>query len=410
MKILIKESQYKVLLEQSVDNTPNVIYGKIVNAVYGIMFPNINGLLDELKLLKSPEQFKQLLSLFKDKKTGYDSFESMIWNKFRLDNNDEFLTLVKILNSKSITVNWYKGNKLGKYKIQSFKFPLQKVPKECSSIYQPLLEKAKNYWIQWLSSPITKKKFLYNWKKVEKNMTSVEVENIFKKYIDSLKLLKLFYYDNKSESDPVLKNANAYVTESNPEKVFVNCSAATNNKNPYATLIHEIQHILYDIKPLNPTVQVASVFTNPNTKLSTIETFFNFKTPNNQSNQSRELDDSQIKYTSSRVGSTPDTLNSLLRRAESAEKTNPGYPCRETEKMSNIIAIRSLFNINSGENITQEMISPYINGKKNDTNVTWILYCWALKGFPDLNVMLNKMNDLAYQNTNQNNNSNTRAV
>lgn len=414
MKILIKESQYKVLLEQSVDNTPNVIYRKIVNAVVGLG-TNINGLLEALKLLKSPEQFKQLLSLFKDKKTGYSSFEKMIWGEFELDNNDDFLTLVKILNTKSITVGWDKYS--GFYYITDIKFPLQQVPKECSSIYPPLLEKAKNYWIQWLSHPVTKKKFLYNWKKVEKNMTSVDVENIFKKYIDSLKLLKLFYYDNNSESSKKLQDSYAYVTPSHPEKVFVNCSS--NDPNPYGNLIHEIQHLLYNIKPLNPAVQVASVFTNPNTKLSTINTFFNFKTLNNQSNQSRELNPSQIMYSSSQIGSTPDALNSLLRRAESEEKRDPGYCCRETEKMSNIIAIRNLFNVNPGQNITKKMLSPYINGEKNDTNVTWVLYCWALNDFQNLNGMLNKMNQLAYQNTkkdtfnplnpikNQNKNSNT---
>ena len=411
MKIIITESQYNLLSEQSVDNTPNVIYGKIVNAVVGLG-TNINGLLEALKLLKSPEQFKQLLSLFKDKKTGYSSFEKMIWGEFELDNNNDFLTLVKILNTKSITVIWNKGNKLGKYIIRSFKFPLQQVPpptpkknyktlqqvpKECSSKWQPHLEKAKNYWIQWLSHPVTKTKFLNNWKKVEKNMTSVDVENIFKKYIDSLKLLKLYYYDNKSESDTKLQGAYAYVTRSHPEKIFVNCSL--NDPEPYGTLIHEIQHLLYNIKPLNPAVQVASVFTNPNTKLSTINTFFNFKTLNNQSNQSRKLNTSQIMYRSFQIGSTPDALNSLLRRAESEEKKDPGYSCRETEKMSNIIAIRNLFNVNPGQDITEKMLSPYINGKKNDTNVTWVLYCWALNDFQNLNGMLNKMNQLAYQNT-----------
>ena len=248
---------------------------------------------------------------------------------------------------------------------------------------------------------------LNNWKKVEKNMTSVEVENIFKKYIDSLKRLKLFYYDNKSESDPILKNANAYVSESNPEKVFVNCSASANNKNPYATLIHEIQHLLYDIKPLNPAVQVANVFVDSNTKLSTINTFFNFEIPY-KINQSPEL--RNIEINSKKVGTTSDSLKSLLRIAKSEEKKNPGYVCRETEKMSNIIAIRNLFNVKPGENITQEMISPYIKGTKKDTNVGWVLYCWALSGFKNLDEMLNKINDLAYQNTNQNNNSNTRTV
>jgi hypothetical protein len=280
-------------------------------------------------------------------------------------------------------------------------------PKECSSKWQSQLEKAKNYWIQWLSNPITKNKFLNNWKKVEKNMTSAKVENIFKKYIDSLKVLKLYYYDNKSESDPLLKDSYAYVNESNPDKIFVNCSK--NDRDPYGTLIHEIQHMLYDIKPLNPEVQIANVFVNSNTKKSTIETFFDFfKTSNQQSNQSMEL--RNIEINSKKVGTTSDTLKSLLRKAKFKENKDPGYVCRETEKMSNIMSVRNLFGVKSGQNITQEMVLPYIKGEKNHTDVSWVLFCWALKGFPDLNGMLNKMNQLAYQKTNQNNNSNTRTV
>ena len=86
------------------------------------------------------------------------------------------------------------------------------------------------------------------------------------------------------------------------------------------------------------------------------------------------------------------------------------------------MSIRSLFGVNPGQNITKEMLLPYIKGNKKDGNVSFILYCWALRGFPDLDGMLNKMNQLAYQNTkkdtfnplnpikNQNKNSNTRTV
>jgi hypothetical protein len=346
--------------------------------------------------------------MFKDRRTGYGSFEEMIKKEYDVLDANDIEKLKTKLNSIGVNFNFvsnYPSMLTNNFLIGE---PYL-APKACSSLYQPLLEKAKNYWIQWLSNPITKKKFLNNWKKVEKNMTSVEVENIFKKYIDSLKRLKLFYYDNKSESDPILKNANAYVSESNPEKVFVNCSASANNKNPYATLIHEIQHLLYDIKPLNPAVQVANVFVDSNTKLSTINTFFDFY-KNQKSNQSKELNPSQINYASTRVGTTNDTLYSLLSRAKYNEKARPGYSCRETEKMSNITTIRNLFNIKPGQNITEKMLLPYIEGTKNDTNVSWILFCWALKGFQDLNGMLNKINQLAYQNTNQNNDSNTRTV
>ena len=75
------------------------------------------------------------------------------------------------------------------------------------------------------------------------------------------------------------------------------------------------------------------------------------------------------------------------------------------EKMSNIMAIRKHFNLKPGGNITKEMLIPYIEGDKNDTNIYWVLSCWALNGFPDINIMLNKINQLAYQDTKQNNNT-----
>jgi hypothetical protein len=405
MKILIKESQYKVLLEQSNSNIQKA-YNEIVAGAKYWMGTDKTKILKSFDYIKNRRDFEKLKSMFKDKRTGYGSFEEMIKKEYDVLDANDIEKLKTKLNSIGVDFNFvsnYPSMLTNNFLIGQ---PYL-APKACSSLYQPLLEKAKNYWIQWLSNPITKKKFLNNWKKVEKNMTSVEVENIFKKYIDSLKRLKLFYYDNKSESDPILKNANAYVSESNPEKVFVNCSASANNKNPYATLIHEIQHLLYDIKPLNPAVQVANVFVDSNTKLSTINTFFNFEIPY-KINQSPEL--RNIEINSKKVGTTSDSLKSLLRIAKSEEKKNPGYVCRETEKMSNIIAIRNLFNVKPGENITQEMISPYIKGTKKDTNVGWVLYCWALSGFKNLDEMLNKINDLAYQNTNQNNNSNTRTV
>ena len=290
---------------------------------------------------------------------------------------------------------------------------LQQVPKECSSKWQPQLEKAKNYWIQWLSSPITKNKFLNNWKKVEKNMTSVEVENIFKKYINSLKVLKLYYFDSKLI--PRSSNAFAFVNRSEPDKIYVNCSK--NDPDPYGTLIHEMQHLLYHIKPLNPEVQIGNVFVNPNTKKSTINTFFNYSNQNINQNSSAnyinpraknyENELNKLRFISTQIGVPFQSLTKLLNKAKSHEKNIPGYSCKETEKMSNITSIRNLFGVKPGQNITKEMLLPYIKDEKRHTDVAWILECWALRGFPDLNGMVNKINQLAYQNTNQNN---TRTV
>jgi hypothetical protein len=228
-----------------------------------------------------------------------------------------------------------------------------------------------------------------------------------------LKVLKLYYYDNKSESDPLLKDSYAYVNESNPDKIFVNCSK--NDRDPYGTLIHEIQHMLYNIKPLNPDVQIGNVFVDSNTKKSTPKTFFDFKENPKQKTffYDKELfnpiEIAKLNSTSNQIGVPSESLQKILRKAKNKEKEKPGYVCRKTEKMSNIMSVRNLFGVKSGQNITKEMVLPYIKGEKKHTDVDWILYCWALSGFSDLNGMLNKINDLAYQKTNQNNSS-TRTV
>jgi hypothetical protein len=415
MKILIKESQYKVLLEQS---NPNIqkAYNEIVDGAKYWMGTDKTKILKAFDYIKNVQDFKTLISMFKDKRTGYGSFEEMINKEYDRQDFKDIIKLRDKLYSIGVNLSFNSGENIvgnplffegvkisyvNKTPIKS----LQLVPKECSSKWQPQLEKAKNYWIQWLSSPITKNKFLNNWKKVEKNMTSAEVGNIFKKYIDSLRVLKLYYFDSKLI--PKESNSYAFVNRSEPDKIFVNCSQ--NDPDPYGTLIHEIQHMLYDIKPLNPEVQIANVFVNSNTKKSTIETFFDFfKTSNQQSNQSMEL--RNIEINSKKIGVPFESLQHILSNSKYHEKRKPGYACRETEKMSNIMSVRNLFGVKSGQNITKEMVLPYIKGEKNHTDVDWILYCWALSGFSDLNGMLNKINDLAYQNANQNNNSNTRTV
>jgi hypothetical protein len=415
MKIIIKESQYKVLLEQS---NPNIqkAYNEIVDGAKYWMGTDKTKILKAFDYIKNVQDFKTLISMFKDKRTGYGSFEEMINKEYDRQDFKDIIKLRDKLYSIGVNLSFNSGENIvgnplflegvkisyvNKTPIKS----LQLVPKECSSKWQPQLEKAKNYWIQWLSSPITKNKFLNNWKKVEKNMTSAEVGNIFKKYIDSLRVLKLYYFDSKLI--PKESNSYAFVNRPEPDKIFVNCSQ--NDPDPYGTLIHEIQHMLYDIKPLNPEVQIANVFVNSNTKKSTIETFFDFfKTSNQQSNQSMEL--RNIEINSKKIGVPFESLQHILSNSKYHEKRKPGYACRETEKMSNIMSVRNLFGVKSGQNITKEMLLPYIKGEKNNDDVSWVLACWALRGFPDLSEMLNKINDLAYQNANQNNNSNTRTV
>ena len=95
----------------------------------------------------------------------------------------------------------------------------------------------------------------------------------------------------------------------------------------------------------------------------------------------------------------------MLVNATEVEKKSPGYSCNENEKMSNISGIRKLFNIKPGQDITVKMLTPYIKGQKKDINISWLLICWALKDFPDISEIVNKINQLAYQDFQKQNNT-----
>ena len=60
------------------------------------------------------------------------------------------------------------------------------------------------------------------------------------------------------------------------------------------------------------------------------------------------------------------------------------------------MSMRLLFSIQPGGRITSKMLIPYITTKKYNTNVDWFLLCWAQRGFPDIDGMLDHINKLAF--------------
>ena len=88
MKILIKESQYYVLLEQ---NNPNILkaYNEIIKGAEYPLGTAKDTILKAFDYIKNSSEFHTLRSMFKDKKTGYSSFEEMINEEYdRFDYND----------------------------------------------------------------------------------------------------------------------------------------------------------------------------------------------------------------------------------------------------------------------------------------------------------------------------------
>ena len=420
MRIIIKESQYNVLLEENSTNIQKA-YNEIIKGANYPLGTSKDTILGAFNYIKTVEDFHTLRLMFKDKKTGYGSFEEMINEEYdRLDYNDiiklqEKLYSIGVILYFSYGANPY-GTKffLGGVKIDYVKGftnikNIPKVTSKCILKYTPLLKQAQDYWKKWLSSPITKQKFRTNWNVQLKNEKQLfpsmidgkKVDDIFEEYIDCINNLKLVFYDNTMSETPsgnirTHKNAYAFVDQTTPENIYVNCSL--NDDDPLGSLIHEIQHLLYYIKPLNPSITIKNVFLKPGDKKISIKDLFqsNYKNTNNSKdliNASQFLDVEE------------NTLNGWLQSSKNSNLSDPGYVCRETEKASNIQSVRHLFNIKPGQNITPQMLKPYINGKKHHTDIDWILMCWASKGFKDINLFLSDLNKLAYQETNQTDNT-----
>jgi hypothetical protein len=70
------------------------------------------------------------------------------------------------------------------------------------------------------------------------------------------------------------------------------------------------------------------------------------------------------------------------------------------------MSIRKYFKLKPGQNITPQMLKTEMNKERPQTDMYWIMSCWALNGFKDINQLLNRINDLAYQKTGSDNTSN----
>jgi hypothetical protein len=211
------------------------------------------------------------------------------------------------------------------------------------------------------------------------------------------------------------KSAYAFVNPTTPENVYVNCSM--DDDDALGTLIHEIQHLLYEIKPLNPSINISNVFIKPGDKKigpkDVLGVLKNKSTTDSQ--YATNSDNSENIKLNGKILGLPWTDISfwghlVKEKIRTRKKNNndPGYICRETEKASNIQSIRNLFGIKPGQNITPEMLKPYINNEKEHTDVFWLLLCWASNGFKDIRLFLSDINKLAFQDTKPT--DNTRVV
>lgn len=405
-------------MEQAVQSPANgnkiiTAYNRIVNAVAGIG-TDTDAIVAAISLLKTPQEFTQLINQFIDKKTGYSSFVDMINKEYDRLNYNDIVKLVNKLKSIGVEASFkLSKNNLGHYFFDGnfqityipsdkhFKKPTTSINSQCKDKWNSVLPKAIAFWRNWLKDPITRQKVKSNWTDESGFMKYVQGYNeslfssVFNDYEDALSNLKLVFYDNTMafvRNQLASQTAYAFVREGDHYHIYVNCSF--NDPDPYGSLIHEIQHIIYDIKPLNPTKKIRDAFvTNKTVKQTTKQIQSSLSANNTKISSYAAI----VNNTANKLGINPDYLQQWKKDALIVKRANndPYYICRETEKMSNIMSMRKTLNIKPGGVITYNMLKPYITLKKDNNDISWFLYCWAINNFPDINKMLNKVNQLA---------------
>jgi hypothetical protein len=295
----------------------------------------------------------------------------------------------------------------------------------CKAKVDSVKSRARQYWLSKLADPEVKSKFDKNWEEAynssESGLISSMVSiwgflnnllgpdtkhlsnSVFPKYINIIKKIPISTYTPKDEPE----SADA-IARFNPVKndIRYNCDYINSTDDSIVeTLVHELQHALYDYKPFNPPDQILEKFNGIENPMNTISDILNMKTPSyakrsgkrNLISKILNVDNSDLDI---------DVLKKWERLAITNVKndSDPEYSCRPTEKQSNLEALRKKLN---KQNLTKEDLLPYVKFQKYNENADYLLICWALGGFKSLDSFIKGLNDLAKNKPNNNNQSYT---
>lgn len=388
MPIKLKTLLSQTLQEQDDKLRVDRAYDQTIDAVKGLG-TNTNLVLNAIKMLNNRNEFIQYTSKFSDKKTGYSDFSKMINSEYDRLNRLDADKLVAALRQLGVTATYNdidSGKFYGGFVINWSK-PASGFTKKDRYIrkkqWLSQLPRAVAFWKSWLSDPITKQRVQKNWDSWYSSGES-KVNKIWPEYYNMLDTLHIVFYDNTTAVFPH-NFAYAYVSPPDP---IIHVNLDQEDPAKYDTLVHEIQHIIYGIKPLNPERKIKNVFVTKDTKKDTeksIKSSIDSRTGN------KDLDRATYVVSSLKLDMKPKAL--LVWKYEGLRMKN--YSCAATEKMSNIMAMRNHFNLKPGQNVTLAMLKPYIERKKRHTDISWLLRCWSLNNFPNINTMINRINMLA---------------
>jgi hypothetical protein len=276
---------------------------------------------------------------------------------------------------------------------------------DCFSEWSGELPNAISYWKKWLSDPITLKKFM-GLNKLDINQSN----KIFRNYQITLGQIKISLM-----TDEIRRMAQGMIACIIPpgKMIYIDCES-DDISDKSGVLVHEIQHILNIIYPLNPSSKVnkSIIGINPKTTniISDINKFFKNLLPSGESIPMTDYDYAKDILRNNETIRTvlyPFLLSKKLSKGEIVkilvnvnELMDFGGQYREyaadsDENMSRIMGVRKLFNLAPNQRITFDMLVPYLMGTKTDANIQWLVIYWALNGFRNFDAMLYDLNLLA---------------
>ena len=289
--------------------------------------------------------------------------------------------------------------------------------KSSTERYEDILNKAKDWWIQWLTSPNTIKKFknLNKEKFIQLRLNPDFILDEYKKIIDNIEL-KYYKKDNTGSRRDIAK---AYVSRGEMNIINFNLDNNLNESDDEIerSLIHEIQHLLYYYFPLNPTEKSTNFRPDDNCLQKNIE-FYNKVVLTNRDSPYEDVkkdieDDVNSWFFEKKesiakdLGINPTEVESYLRRfldtAYDFDKWDKTYlHMHDSEYQSRLGEARKYFNVTLGGDITKKQIVDYLIGKsKPNRSVDYILSNWVAKEFPPLDVWLKELNSFVKTDVNK---------
>jgi len=251
---------------------------------------------------------------------------------------------------------------------------------ECVKKITPIYKRAVYWWKQRFSDP----SFINKLKTVNK-YTDQQVKAWIVKYKN--------YLDNNI-SGPFCPTDNSYINSLNAiayaqgygsgyheivyNKIYIDDSIS----DIEATFVHELQHALYDVKPMTPAESWKKVlpykfWVGDDSGEGRVST----------SNAS-ETNNIVTKY-----GIDETTLNDWALRLRYEKEKN--YVCRDTELASRVVAMKNLLKYGSKDDITVNDFKKFIKEDGtpyDDENAYFIVLCWVDNGMTDITTFVNNLN------------------